>query len=202
MNILATKPKFTPEDLLTMRDGDRFELVDGNLVEKPMSTWSSLIGSILHGLLQAHCLANKLGFVWMADQTFRCFPSAPNKLRKPDVSFIRQDRLTYEILHSGYCPVAPDLAVEVLSPNDTASEIEEKTEEFLRAGVQLIWIINPDLRTVRIHRANGTITGLHEQDRLSGEDVIVGFQVRVADLFPPADMMPPAPPAAPETSGS
>jgi Uma2 family endonuclease len=202
MNIIAAKPKFTPEDLLTMRDGDRFELVDGKLVEKPMSTWSSFIGGLVYHLLIDYCLKHKVGWAWPADLTYRCFPFAPERLRKPDVSFIRQARLTHGHVFSGYCPIAPDLAVEILSPNDLASEIEEKIEEYQRAGVRLIWIVNPDLRTVRIHRLDGTISGLHEQDLLSGEDVITGFQVRVADLFPPADMMPPAPPAASETSGT
>ena len=80
--------------------------------------------------------------------------------------------------------------MEVLSPNDRDYETDQKIEDFLRAGVRLVWVINPETRTVLIYRADGTISGLREQDELSGEDVVQGFRCRVGDLF-----LPPPPPA-------
>jgi Uma2 family endonuclease len=85
----------------------------------------------------------------------------------------------------GHCPIAPDLAVEVVSPNDTAYEIDEKVREFLDAGVPLVWVVNPEQRTVEIHRANGFGTILRENDEISGEDVIPGFRCRVGDFCQP-----------------
>jgi Uma2 family endonuclease len=83
----------------------------------------------------------------------------------------------------GYDDIPPDLVVEVLSPRDIATELDQKVEEFLRAGVRLVWVVNPDTRTVRIHRLDGSISGLHETDELSGEDVLPGFACPVAALF-------------------
>ena len=81
--------------------------------------------------------------------------------------------------------IPPDLVVEVVSPNDLAYEIDEKVQEYLDAGVQLVWVVNPALRTVRIYRADGTISGLHESDELSGENIVPGFHCPIANLFPP-----------------
>jgi Uma2 family endonuclease len=104
-------------------------------------------------------------------------------VRKPDVSFLCSGRLPGNRPARGYDAIPPDLAVEILSPRDLASDIDMKVEEYLRAGVRLVWVVNPDARTVRIHRADRTITGLHEGDELSGEDVLPGFACKVAEIF-------------------
>ena len=110
-----------------------------------------------------------------------------SKVRRPDVSFIRLGRLPNEELPEGHCPVVPDLAVEVTSPRDTHHEVAEKVEEFLSAGVALVWIVNPKTRTVLVYRKDQpTVSFLHEQDELSGEEVLPGFRCPVRDVFPPA----------------
>jgi Uma2 family endonuclease len=73
----------------------------------------------------------------------------------------------------------------VISPNELYSEVEEKVDEYLAAGVRLVWVIDPPHRSVRIHRADGTVTDLHESDELSGEAVVPGFCCPVAELFHP-----------------
>ena len=82
---------------------------------------------------------------------------------------------------AGCCPrvgakIPPDLAVEVVSPNDTAYEVDEKLEDYRSVDVPLVWVINPNSRTVKIHRGDGSVSYLHEADELSGENVIPGFQ--------------------------
>ncbi|MBI3466041.1 MAG: Uma2 family endonuclease, partial [Planctomycetes bacterium] len=111
---------------------------------------------------------------------------------KPDAAFIRFGRLPGEQLPIGYVRIAPDLAVEVTSPNELAEEVESKIDDYLAAGVRLLWIVNPTRRTVRIHRANGTIGWLREHDTLDGEDVLPGFRCAVRDLFPPAGTIEPS----------
>ena len=192
MNVVATKTHYTPEDLLAMPDGDRFELVDGRLLEKDMGLKASWIGGELYRLLGNHCRPNQLGWILPADATYQCFPDAPNMVRKSDVSFIRRGRLPGEKLPEGHCRIAPDLAAEVVSPNDTYYEVEEKIQLYLRAGVRLVWVVNPSTRTVRVHRPDHTLTDLHEQEELSGEDVLPGFRCRVSDLFPPQEDSEPA----------
>jgi Uma2 family endonuclease len=84
----------------------------------------------------------------------------------------------------GYIYIAPDLAAEVVSPNDLAYEVEAKVVEYLDAAVPLVWVIDPEARTVRIHRGDGSVSWLRENDELSGEDVIPGFRCPVAAIFP------------------
>ena len=86
-------------------------------------------------------------------------------------------------MSEGHIGIAPDLAVEVVSPNDLAYEIDKKVEEYDTASVKLIWVVNPETKTVRVHRADGTVTVLREKDELDGENVVPGFRCRVGDLF-------------------
>jgi Uma2 family endonuclease len=106
-------------------------------------------------------------------------------VRRADVSFIRKERYPWDQLaEDGYTTIPPDLAVEVVSPNDTVSGLVEKIGEYLRAGVRLVWIIDPPTRTVQVWRSDQSGAWLGAEDELSGEDVVPGFRCRVADLFP------------------
>ncbi len=186
MTPVAVEREITPEELLTRPDAVSFELVDGKLVERKVSVLSSLVEGIVYRILSTHCDAQQAGPVWPSSLGYQCFPDASSKVRRPDISFVRSQRFSQELLREGYLFIPPDLAVEVLSPNDTAYEIGEKVEEYLAAGVALVWVINPETRIVEIHRKNGTVTKLHANDELTGEDVLPGFGCRVEMLFPSA----------------
>ncbi len=175
---------YTAEDLLTMPDGELYELIDGRLVERDMGTKSSWIAGQLLGLLIAHLREKQLGWVFPADNGYQCFPNHPNRVRKPDVSFIRAGKLPNEELPSGHCRIAPDLVAEVVSPNDLYADVFRKVLEFLEARVSLVWVIDPDSRAVMVYRADGTVQLLREQDQLSGESVLNGFACRIEELFP------------------
>jgi Uma2 family endonuclease len=192
MSTTATATRYTPEDLLRMQDGDRYELVDGALVECNMSIWSSYVAGVIFQLLYPFCQQNRLGWVFPEGTSYQCFPTLPERTRRPDGSFIRLDRLSLaQATAEGHCAIPPDLAVEVLSPNDTAYDVDEKVQEFLGAGVRQVWVVNPEQRTVEVHRANATGTILRENDEITGEDVIPGFHCRVGDFFvPPAGIAP------------
>ncbi len=179
-------PAYTPEDLLAMPDRKGFELIDGNLVEKNVSALSSWVGGETYARLREFNRIHDLGTVWPADNGFPCFPDAPGKVRKPDAAFIARDRYSTGDLSDGFVSLAPDLVVEVISPNDLATDVEKKVEEYLGAGVRLIWVIDPETRTVRIHRGDGSAARLRQDGELSGEDVVPGFRCPVRDLFPPA----------------
>jgi Uma2 family endonuclease len=181
--IAPTRRKVTPEELLTMPDGKRFELVDGELVERKMGWKSSWVGGRLLYRLSIYCDAHAPGWLAPGDASYQCFPDAPQKVRRPDVSFIRAERLATAEDAEGHCPVAPDLAVEVISRGDLYSQIEEKVDEYLRAGTSLVWVINPKTRTVRVHRRDGSIADVGEHGELDGEGVLPGFRLRVAELF-------------------
>ena len=177
--------KYTPEALLSMPDGDQYELVGGELVARQMGFRSSRIGGRMFRLLAVHCNQHQLGWVLPSDAGYQCFPDDPSKVRKPDVSFIQAARLAVEDEPEGWATIAPDLAVEVVSPNDLFEAVSVKVREYLAAGVRLVWVIDTATQMVYVypHDRRGEI--LTQEDELSGEDVVEGFQCRVADLFAP-----------------
>lgn len=179
----AVTPTFTPDELLSMPDGNRYELVNGLLSELKMSGLSSLIATEINRRLANFVVEGKLGLVLQSDCGYQCFPDDPLKVRRPDGSFIRSGRLTQTELAEGYLRVAPDLAVEVVSPRDTVYELETKIEEYLAAGVLQVWVVNPETRIVEIHRNDGSVSKLHDSDELTGGGVLPGFRCPVGDLF-------------------
>jgi Uma2 family endonuclease len=184
MSPSTTNRPYTPEDLLTMPDGHLYELAGGNLVERKMSMLSSYIAGVIFSLLFAFCRPKKLGWVLPEGTTYQCFQDDPDKVRKPDVSFIRLERLTAEQASAkGHARLAPDLAVEVVSPNDLYYEVDAKAQEWLLSGVSLVWVVNPRTRSLTVLRADGSSAILHEQDELTGESVIPGFRCQVRELF-------------------
>jgi Uma2 family endonuclease len=172
-----------PEDLLRMPDGDHYELIDGRPKEKPMGAESDEIGGLLLTQFNIFIRAKKLGRAYPSQTGFQCFPGKPKLVRMPDTSFVAAGRLPNDRSPEGYITVAPDIAVEVVSPNETYEEVEAKVAEYRSAGVKLIWIISPKSKTVMIRRADGTCAEVDETGTLSGETVLPGFTCTVAELF-------------------
>ena len=183
METVVLEERVTPEDLLAMPSEINYELVNGELVERNMGAESSWIASNLIWLFGSIYGRKKPGHLFTTDCGYQCFPDDPDKVRRPDVSFVRKGRFPGERVPRGYIRIAPDLVVEVMSPNDLASEISVKVEEYLEAGVPLVWVISPDAETVIIHRVDGSVTKLHLKDELSGENILPEFRCRVSDLF-------------------
>ncbi len=194
MSIAVEKIVVTPEELLAWSDATGIELIDGVLKERTVSSLSSWVGGRIFFKLSLHVEANELGWVFPPDSGIQCFLDAPRTVRKPDVSFVKIDRLKSEEIRDGWLRVVPDLVVEVVSPHDLSYEVEEKIEMFRRAGVPLIWIVIPPTRSVRVIRADGSSSLIGEGDELLGEGVVPGFACRVADLFLPTAPSPAADP--------
>ena len=137
-----------------------------------------------------------MGKVWPADNGYQCFPHAPGLVRKPDVSFIKRGRLPGDIAPDGWVKIRPDLAVEVISPGDSVEELEEKLDDYRKAGIPLVWVIYPKARKAKILRLGAPPDELSEDDELSGEDVIPGFRCPLREILPrrqPAETGPPMP---------
>lgn len=155
-----------------------------------MEYHSSRVSGETYFLLRQYCGEHGLGWVAPADAGFRCFPDDPDKVRKPDVSFIRADRMSAAAEPQGYVTIAPDLAVEAISPDEFFDEVLSGVFEYLSAGVHLVWGIEPVTQFVHVYREHGGSI-LQRDDQLSGEDVVPGFFVAVAELFaPPAGTQP------------
>jgi Uma2 family endonuclease len=172
-----------PEDLLRIPDGDHYELIDGRLREKHMGAESDEIGGLLLTHFNNFIRQRKLGRAYPSQTGFQCFANKPKQVRMPDTSFVALDRLPDGRSPDGYITVAPDIAVEVISPNETYEEVEAKVADYRSAGVKLIWVISPKSRTVLVRRLDGTCAELDETGTLSGEDVLPGFTCAVSELF-------------------
>lgn len=185
--LAEVRSRVTADELLARPDGDRFELVNGDLVERQMGWESELLGSNLQVLLGWFCQQANLGWVNGSNAGYQCYgeidPDDPDRIRKPDVSFIASHRIPKNARLKGHCPIVPDLVVEVVSPNDLYEEVEAKVGEYLQVGVKLVWVVNPHTKAIRIHRANGTVHDVGLKDELSGEDVVPGFRCAVQDVF-------------------
>ena len=148
-----------------------------------MGAKSNEIAGHLFGALYQHVRSQRLGHLFVAETGFRCFPSRPRLVRKPDIAFVARGRFPNEETPEGDIPLAPDLAVESVSPNDIYEEVERKVNEYLGAGVRLVWVISPTSKTVLIRRPDKSAAMLDATDSLNGEDVVPGFTCPVADLF-------------------
>ena len=118
----------------------------------------------------------------MAETGFK-LTSNPDTVLAPDIAFVRQERVKQFGKKRGYFTGAPDLAVEVISPSDTYSEVDDKVAMWLEAGSSFVWVLNPRLKTVTAYRSLADVTLLTEKDTLDGGDVVPGFQISLEDIF-------------------
>jgi Uma2 family endonuclease len=177
----------TEADALWLDDHeDRLcELVDGVLVEKPMSSFEALLAVTLIRVLGNYLDSHNFGFLLGADGQLRILPS---KMRMPDVSFVRWDRFPDgKLPKDRVYKIAPDLAVEILSEGNTQQEMEIKLDEYFQAGVRLVWYIDPRSRTARIYSARDQMQTIDENGNLDGRDVLPGFTLRLGEFFERAD---------------
>jgi Uma2 family endonuclease len=159
-----------------------FELIDGKLVEKAqIGALAAWILGRLFALVDDYCRCSKLGVVLLSEAPYQCFPT--ETVRKPRISVLRCDPDTF-VPQRHNCPIAPDLAVEFIPSSGMNSDLIRKVDEFLRAGTQLVWVIDPDLCVVHVHRANGSVTTLREHEELTGEAVLPGFATPLAAFLP------------------
>lgn len=172
---------YTADDLLRMAEGERYELVDGELVERDMGALSGWVGGEVFGRIREYARQHG-GWAFGDGVGYRCYTDDPERVRKPDASFVGADRLPSP--PEGYITIAPDLAVEVVSPNDIYYEVEAKVDEYLSAGVRLVWVVNPVNKSVRVFQPGRIVGEFGADDELTGGDVMPGFACRVRSLFP------------------
>ena len=173
----------TAEELLALNlPNRRTELIRGRLVvREPAGFLHGDVAARILVALAGHVNANKLGRTLAAETGFT-LERNPDTVRAPAVAFVRADRVPNP-LPRGFAELAPDLAVEVLSPDDRPGEVLSKVGAWLRAGTQLVWVVDPVKRTARVYRADGTIAERSEDDLLDGEQVVPGFSSPLSALL-------------------
>jgi Uma2 family endonuclease len=182
MTTLAQSPTLTPEDVerASKRDGKIYELIDGELKEKFVGAECLFVASRISGKLNAS-LYPEHGFA-ACEVPIYCF-DRPNHGRKPDVVFAHLTHFPDRRIPKGDLRFAPELAVEVLSQGNGGIEIDEKLNEYLEAGIPLVWIVNADRRTIRVYRGEGTTRLFRAADVIENEALLPGFRLVVGEIF-------------------
>ena len=183
MSAVPKSPVSPSIDLNRLQGEAGVEFVNGKLLEKPVSIESSRVEAIICKLLGIEAARTGAAEVFGSTMGYRCFPAEPMRFRKPDASVVRTERMIGIDPNEGFMPIPPDLAVEVISPGDLAYDMALKIEEYLKNGFKLVWIVYPNTKTVAIHRADGSVSLLHEQDEISGESALPTFRCKVAEFF-------------------
>lgn len=161
-----------------------YELVDGQLVAvTPPAPEHGIVALRLGARLLAFVEAHALGWVWVEGGVV--LRRAPDTVRGPDVAYVRSDRLGSRSEARQFFAGAPDLAAEVVSPSDRATEVFTKVQEYLAAGTRLVWVLEPTTRSVTAYTPGGAAHLHLPGAALDGGDVLPGFTVPVAELFDP-----------------
>lgn len=128
----------------------------------------------LHEFLGNHVVIHRLGQIFGAETGF-VLARDPDTVRAPDIAFVANDSIPSQLPDAGYWPAAPDLAVEVISTNDRAGEIDEKIQAWLGAGVQLLWVVDPELQTVTAYRSITSVVTYNRNDTIDAADLLPAF---------------------------
>ena len=158
-----------------------YELIEGVLVEKTVGTYECSLAALIVQILGSFVRGKNLGVVLAADGMMRLFLGT---VRIPDVSYISWERWPHEqVMQEAIADLAPELAVEVISPGNTEKEMADKLRDYFNAGVRLVWYIYPSSREVKVYTSPDNLTLLNEQQALDGGDVLTGFQLELRELF-------------------
>lgn len=180
--MVATK-LITAEDLLAMGSDAPYELLNGELIEmSPSYTDHSRIGLFIGGQLDAFSRRSKLGFATQSDGGY-FIGHNPDTVLAPDAAFVRRERIPSGHDFRSFFPGAPDIAVEVVSPSESTGDTAQKVALYTKSGVPLIWIVYPKHRKITVHRFGEPPVTLGESDTITGEDILPGFSMAVAEVF-------------------
>ena len=178
----------TAEEFFNSPYAESCELIKGKVVPKggkfeiamPTGAKHGAVTDELEARLSHFVRENKLGKVFAAETGFVL---AKGTVRGIDISFVSKEKIAEFGIPDGFFPVAPDLAVEVISPGNTSDEIQTKVEEYLFAGARLVWIIYPKQKMIHVHRQSNVINVLRETDELDGEEVVPNFRCKLSEIF-------------------
>lgn len=191
MTTIAPPIPFTPEEVARLSDehGKLYELLDGQLVEKNVSTRANwMAGQISFLLHQAYPPSRVYIFI---EQPTYCFGDQ-GTMRRPDVALVWVERLPQglsdEELH-----VAPDLVVEVVSPTNRYTDLLGRVDEYLGAGVPIVWVVEPERRLLHVYRRDGSVALLRSGDAIRGEALLPDLDLNISHFFPPAPAAAPGP---------
>lgn len=174
----------TVDEFTRLTDESRYELVRGEIIQMaPPGAQHGDLASRIDRRLGTYVEEHALGKVLV--ETGYILAENPDTVRAPDISFLRRERIPAEGLPRGFIAGSPNLAIEIVSPSDTAEVIDEKVHDYLSHETSLVWVVQLRTRSVAVYRSNGTVSVLRAVagDSLEGEDVVPGFSLPLTELF-------------------
>ena len=185
----------TPQELDRLVENGSCELVDGEPVERNMGAEAEWIALQIATEFNVHLRTHDVGHAFASNVGYRIDPEQSRRTRKPDASFISYERSGSRDVPRVWVRRPPEVAVEVVSPNDVLATLRDKVREYFRCGVDEVWIVSPDDREIEIRTAD-SVSVLREHQTLHASGPLAGLSFRVGDVFPPAET------AAGEVSGN
>ncbi len=176
----------TIEDWIAAIDrGDSCELVDGTLVDRPMGFYESLLAVCIAKYIS---LASDNGRLGVTSGEHGFIRLGETQVRAPDVAFFLRAKLPEGRLPSERVPaICPDIAVEILSSSNTMAEMAQKRKEYFQGGCQLVWMVDPNARSVAVYRSPLQFEIIGSNSYLLADDILPEFQMLVSDLFAEVD---------------
>ena len=177
---------YSAEEFERLPDAEAFELDDGVLKERCMGFKSQEIAWAMAFEIGMYLRRQAIGRVLPFDTGLRIFSGRPERVPRPDGGFISYQRLPSGESPEGFLSVPPELVIESVSGSDSSEGIDRKVEEYLGAGVHLVWVLQPATRTAMVYRADGTVARIQATGALDGEDVLPGFRCELSTIMPRA----------------
>ena len=179
----ATTQPITAEALFDMGGIGRCELIDGEVVQMAPAgaEHGDVAGEFLRRIAN-HVIDHRLGKVYAAETGF-ILRRNPDHVRAPDVAFVRTERLPSGV-RRGFFDGPPDLAVEVVSPSDTLSEVRAKVDDWLASGTISVWVVDPPNRSIEVYRQGNQIFRYRNSVELCDEPTLPGFVLRPDEVLP------------------
>jgi Uma2 family endonuclease len=179
---LASKLVVAEEFFELPDDGLRRELIEGQIhIMSPASYRHGYVEHNLSGEIYIYSKKHRTGQGFDGDTGF-LIARNPDTVLAPDCAYVRRERIKDVERRRGFCGAYPDLAAEVISPSETKQEVSEKVNRWIAAGVEVVWVIDPELRQATIYEG-GSVKTVGEDDLLTAESLMPGFSVRLGDLF-------------------
>ena len=175
---------YTAEEFLNLPNGKIYELLDGKLVRRCVGQESSWVEIVIGAMLHSFVTPRRLGFLFSSSIGMKIFPDRPDHIPRPDLAFVRRERLPGGRPSGGYLETVPDLVVEVISLRDNVLALDRKLREYREIGIPLIWVVYPEARTVHVIRENGPEVTFAVGQHLDAEPALPGFSCDVAEFFP------------------
>lgn len=173
----------TAEEAFALGTSRRFELRKGVVVYmSPSGAQHGVVAMTIGSLLHEYVRRAGLGVVVAAETGF-ILARNPDTVRAADAAFVSKDRFPPGGPPIAFWPLAPDLAVEVVSPSESSEDIQEKVQDYLAAGTRLVWVVYPKTRSATVYRSLHDARILRGDEVVSGEDVLPGFTCPVSRFF-------------------